>query len=123
MTSTASKAARELDFPVDDFKHSYSAAEVEKMVARNLRRAFPASAGRLPVDLRCRTAVRFCHCRQPWGVGAIPRDERHNRSCFRSDRLARETVVEAHGPRVRLGRRARRVVSEAKGDPLLQRDG
>ena len=55
MTSTASKAARALDFPVDEFKYSYSAAEVEDLVARNLRRAFPASAGRLPVDLRCKS--------------------------------------------------------------------
>jgi hypothetical protein len=55
MTSAASKAARTLDFPVDDFKRSYTAAEVEDLVARNWRRAFPTSAGRLPVDLRCKS--------------------------------------------------------------------
>ena len=55
MTSTASKAARKLDIPVDDFKYSYSAAEVEDLIARNLRRTFPASAGRLPVELRCKS--------------------------------------------------------------------
>ena len=123
MTSTASKAARKLDFPVDDFKRSYSAAEVEDLIARNWRRTFPTSAGRVPVELRCKRCGAILPLPPAVGLwcdpeGRAPQPVVYSlRSADGGVRLSRLMGRRGAWP---AGRGAWR--DEATGDPLLQRD-